>query len=54
MIKRIAASNLFLYLDKTKVIKFITKNSSHSALSVGCKEAYIRRNGEYKVSWFTN
>jgi hypothetical protein len=38
MIKRFAANNLVLNLDKTRIMKFITNNSSHSALHVGCKE----------------
>jgi len=38
IIKWFAANNLFLSSDKTNAIKFVTKNSSHSALHVGCKE----------------
>jgi len=38
MIKYFAASNLFLNLDKTNIIKFITKNSSHSTLHISLKK----------------
>jgi hypothetical protein len=41
MIKWFAANNLVLNLDKTNIIKFITKNSAHSTLCVGCKEKYV-------------
>jgi len=38
MIKSFAANNKFLNLDKTNIMKFITKNSSHSAVHIGYKE----------------
>jgi len=38
IIKWFAANNLVLSSGKTNVMKFVTKNSSHSALHVGCKE----------------
>ena len=38
IVKWFAANNLVLNSDETNIIKFITKNSSHSALYVGCKE----------------
>ena len=41
MIKRSAANKLVLNLDKTNITKFITNNSSHSALCIGYKEKYI-------------
>jgi hypothetical protein len=41
MIKWFAASNLVLNLDKTDIMKFITKNSSHSTLHVSYKEKHI-------------
>ena len=41
MIKLFAANNLVLNLDKTNIMKFITKNSSHSTLHIGYKEKYI-------------
>ena len=41
MIKRFAANNLVLNLDKTNIMKFITKNSSHSTLNIGYKETYV-------------
>ena len=41
MIKWFAANNLVPNLDKTNIMKFRKKNSSHSALYVGCKENYI-------------
>ena len=41
MIKWFAANNLVLNLDKINIMKFITKNSSHSTLCIGYKEKYI-------------
>jgi hypothetical protein len=41
MVKRFAANNLVLNLDKTNIMKFITKNSAHSTLHSGCNEMYI-------------
>ena len=43
MIKWFAANtrNLVPNLDKTNIIKFIKKNSSHPTLHVGCKEKYV-------------
>jgi len=41
MIKWFAANNLVPNFDKTNIMKFIKKNSSHSTLHVGCKEKYI-------------
>jgi len=41
MIKWFAAYNLVLNLDKMNIMKFITKNSSHSTLCIGYKEKYI-------------
>jgi hypothetical protein len=41
MIKWFAANNLVLNLDKMNIMKFITKNSSHSTLHIGYKEKYI-------------
>jgi hypothetical protein len=38
IIKWFSGNNLVLNSDKTNVMKFVTKNSSHSALHVGCKE----------------
>ena len=35
-----AANNLVLNVDKTNIMKFITKNSSHSTLYTGYKEKY--------------
>jgi len=40
-IKWFAANGLVLNLDKTNVMKFITKNSSHSTGHIGYKETYI-------------
>jgi len=40
MIKWFAANNLVLNLDKTSIMKFIAKNSSHSTLYIGYKEKY--------------
>jgi hypothetical protein len=48
MIKRFVANNLVLSLDKTNIMKFITKNSSHSTLHIGYKEKYI------KEQWLQN
>ena len=41
MIKWSAASKFVRDLDKTNVLKFITNNSSHSALYIGYKMKYI-------------
>ena len=41
MIKCFAANYLVLNLDKMNIMKFITKNSTHSALHIGYKEKYI-------------
>ena len=41
IIKWFAANNLVLNLDKMSVIKFITKNSSHSTLHIGYTDSYI-------------
>jgi len=40
MIKWFSANNLVLNLDKTSIMKFIAKNSSHSTLYIGYKEKY--------------
>ena len=42
IIKLFAANNLVLNLDKTNIIKFITKNSSYTTLHIGYKEKYIK------------
>ena len=41
MIKWFAANNLGLNLDKTNIMKHVTKNSSHSTLYIGYKGKYI-------------
>jgi predicted metal-dependent hydrolase len=41
MIKFFAANKLVLHLDKSNIMKFITKNSLHSKLHIGYKEKYI-------------
>ena len=41
MTKWFAEKKLVLYLDKTDIMKFITKNSSHSTLCTGYKEEKI-------------
>ena len=38
MIKWSAANNLVLNLDKVNIMKFIAKNSAHSAVLIGYKE----------------
>ena len=42
MIKWFAANNLVLDWDKKNIMKFLTKNSSHSTLHIGNKEKYIK------------
>ena len=42
MIKWFAANNFFLNLDKTNIMRFITKNSPLSTLLIGYKEKYIK------------
>ena len=41
MIKAFAANKLVPNLDATDVIKFITKNSTHSTLRTGYREKYV-------------
>ena len=41
IIKLFAANNLVLNLDKTNIMKFVTKYSSHSMLHIGYTEKYI-------------
>ena len=41
IIKWFAANNLVINLDKMNIMKFITKNSSHSTLHIGYKEKYV-------------
>jgi hypothetical protein len=41
-IKWVAPNKLVLNLDKTNIMKFITKNSSHSTLHTVYKEIYIQ------------
>jgi len=43
MIIRFAANNLVLNLEKTNIMKFIIKNSTHSILHIGYKEKYIMK-----------
>ena len=38
MIKWFAANNLVINLDKTNIMKFITKNSSHSTIHICLKK----------------
>jgi len=40
MIKWFAANKLALNINKTNIMKFIIKNSSHSTLHIGYKEKY--------------
>ena len=40
MIKRFAANNLVLNVDKMNIMQLITENSSHSTLHIGVKEKY--------------
>ena len=42
MIKWFAVNNLILNLDKTNIMKFITKNSALSVIHIGYKETYIQ------------
>jgi hypothetical protein len=49
IIEWFAANYLVLNLDKMNIMKFITKNSSHSTLHIGYKEV-CRRDSEYKIS----
>jgi hypothetical protein len=48
MIKWFVANNLVLNLDKANIMKFITKNLSHSTLHIGYKENYIEETGNTK------
>jgi len=40
-VKLCAPNKLVLNVDYTNILKFITKNSSHSILCIGYKEKYI-------------
>jgi hypothetical protein len=42
MIKWFAVNSIVLNLDKMNIIKFITKNSSHSTLRTAYKEKYVK------------
>jgi hypothetical protein len=37
------ANNLVINLDKTNIMKFISKNSAHSTLHLGYKEKYVQQ-----------
>jgi hypothetical protein len=41
VIEWFAATKLVLNLEKTNIMKFVTKNSPHCALTVGYKDKYI-------------
>jgi len=41
MIKLFAANKLVLNLDKTDIMQFITKDTTHSTLCIGYTEKYI-------------
>jgi hypothetical protein len=41
VIKWFAPNNLILHVDKMNIMKFVTKNFSHSSLRIGYKETYI-------------
>jgi hypothetical protein len=41
MIEWFAANKLILNLEKTNIIKFVTKNMPHCALTIGYKDKYI-------------
>jgi hypothetical protein len=42
IIKCFGANELLLNLDKTNIVKFVTKNSPHPPLSIGYKENFIK------------
>jgi hypothetical protein len=54
VIMRFAAINLVPNLDKTNILKFLTKNSSHSTLHMGYKKKVYSRDSECKISWLSN
>jgi hypothetical protein len=54
MIKWFAAKDLVLRLYRMIIMKFITKNSSHSTLHIGCKEKYIEKAENTTFFWLTN
>jgi hypothetical protein len=41
MIKWFAANKLILNVEKTNIMKFVTKNLPHCALTIGYKNKYI-------------
>jgi hypothetical protein len=49
MIKLFAANNLVRNLEKTDLLKSITKNSSHSTLRIGFKEKCVERKVNTKL-----
>jgi len=53
-IKWFAANNLGLNLDETNILKFITKNASHSTLHIGYKENYVEETMYTKFLGFIN
>jgi hypothetical protein len=53
-IKWFAAINLVLNLDKTDVMKFITKKSSHPSLHFGYKEKYLEETVKTKYLGLQN
>jgi hypothetical protein len=54
IIKWFAANNLGLNVDKTNILKFLTKSSSHSTLHIGYKENYIEETTYTKFLGFIN
>ena len=53
-IKWFAAVNLILNLDKTNVMRFITKKSSHPSLHIGYKEKYLEETVKTKYLGLQN
>jgi hypothetical protein len=49
VIKWFAANNKVLNLDKTNIMKFIIKNSSHSTFHIGYKEKCIEETVNTKL-----
>ena len=49
MIKWLTANSLVINLVETNIMKFITKDSAHSAVHVGYKEKYIEETQNFLV-----
>ena len=54
VIKYFDANNLVLNVDKINIMKFINKEFIMSCITYWSWRNVLWRDGEYKISWFTN